>query len=381
MQLVAKTLYGLEGVLADELRDLGARGVKIMTRAVEFEGDLELMYRCNYSLRTALSVLRPIADFRIKRTKDLYNVAKRLHWDDFFSIDQTFSVVPVVHSSLFNHTGYAALVLKDAIVDKFRMIHNRRPSVESNMPDILINLRVSEDFVTISLDSSAVPLYKRGYRKEAADAPINEVLAAGIIKLSGWDGSRRILDPMCGSGTFGIEAAMMSYRIEPGQFRSFYGFMNWGDFDEKLFEKIKNTKKKQLITAPEINCYDRSKEAIRIAANNIRAAGLSAKINTGIADFFASDSKGLKYTIFINPPYGERLTEKDLNEFYSKIGERLKHGYSGSEAWIISSSAEGMKSIGLKPAAKYQLFNGALESVLHKYVLFEGRHKDFKAVS
>ena len=380
MQLVAKTLYGLENVLADELRELGAEGIKTLTRAVEFEGDLELMYRANYSLRTALSILRPITDFRIRRSKDLYNIAKRLPWDDYFSVDQTFSIVPVVHSTLFNHTAYAGLVLKDAIADKFRMKYERRPSVDTEKPDILINLRISEGLVTISLDSSAIPLYKRGYRTESTAAPINEVLAAGIIKLSGWDGSKRFLDPMCGSGTFGIEAAMIAYKIDPGSFRSFFGFMNWPDYDEKLFNKVKNIKKQPVYVSPEISCFDRSKEAIRIAENNIRNAGLSAKINTGINDFFKSDSNDTRYTIFMNPPYGERLSEDDIEKFYSQVGERLKHGYSGSEAWIISSSLEGFKSIGLKPAQKFTLYNGALESRLNKYKLFEGKHKEYKAM-
>lgn len=378
MQLIAKTLYGLENVLADELRELGAGGIKTVTRAVEFEGDKELLYRANYSLRTALSILKPIADFRIRKSKDLYNIANRIQWDDYFDVNQTFSVTPVIHSTLFEHTGYAGLVLKDAIVDKFRSLHNKRPSVDTDKPDIVINLRVAENLVTISMDSSVIPLYKRGYRMESTKAPINEVLAAGIIKLSGWDGSRKFLDPMCGSGTFGIEAALIALKIDPGSFRNYFGFMKWIDYDEKLFNKIKSDNKPESFKIPTISCFDKSKEAIRIASNNIRNAGLSAKINTGIADFFESESDGKKYTIIINPPYGERLSEEHIEEFYSKIGERLKHGYNGSEAYIISSSTEGLKSVGLKPASRITLFNGALESKLNKYLLFQGKRKDFQ---
>lgn len=378
MQLIAKTLYGLENVLADELRELGAGGVKPVTRAVEFEGDQELLYRANYHLRTALSILKPITDFRIRKAKDLYNIANRIQWDDYFDVNQTFAVTPVIHSTLFDHTGYAGLVLKDAIVDKFRSLHNRRPSVDTDKPDISINLRIAENLVTISLDSSVIPLYKRGYRMESTKAPINEVLAAGIIKLSGWDGSRKFLDPMCGSGTFGIEAALIALKIAPGSFRNYFGFMKWNDFDEKLFDKIKSEKKNESFKMPTISCYDKSKEAIRITRDNIRNAGLSAKINTGIADFFESDSDGTRYTIVINPPYGERMSEENIEEFYSNIGERLKHGYMGSEAFIISSSVEGLKSIGLKPSSRLTLFNGALESKLNKYILFQGKRSEFK---
>lgn len=376
MQLIAKSLSGLEEVLADELREIGAEGIKVTTRAVEFQGDKEMMYRANYNLRTALSILKPLTEFRIKSAKKLYSNALRIDWDRYMSVDQTFSIVPVVHSTLFKHTAYAGLVLKDAIADKFRSKYNRRPSVDTRSPDVVFNLRISENNVTISLDSSVTPLFKRGYRIEAARAPINEVLAAGIIKLSGWNGKTPFLDPMCGSGTFAIEAALIANNIPPGRFRSYFGFMDWSDYDESILYKIKQESETLKAEMRDISCSDRSLEALTIARKNIASAGLKKIIKSGMADFFESDSGGRKYTIILNPPYGERLPEDDIEEFYRKTGERLKHGYSGSDVWIITSSISGLKSVGLKPAKKYTLFNGALESKLVKYELFSGRRKD-----
>ncbi len=376
MQLIAKSLFGLEEVLADELRDLGADSIRVTNRAVEFEGDKELMYRANYQLRTALSILKPVMEFRIRSSKNLYSNALRFDWDRFMSVDQTFSIVSVVHSTLFKHTAYAGLVLKDAIVDKFRAKFNRRPSVDTQRPDVVFNLRISENNVTISIDSSVTPLFKRGYRTEATRAPINEVLAAGIIKMSGWNGEGPFLDPMCGSGTFAIEAALIANKIPPGRFRSYFGFMNWSDYDESLLYKIRKDTEFIKPVKGDISCSDRSAEALRIAQKNIASAGLKGIIKAGLSDFFKSDSAGVNYTIIMNPPYGERLSEEDIAEFYRKTGERLKHGYSGSDAWLITSSGVGLKSLGLKPAKKYTLYNGALESKLVKYELFAGKRKD-----
>jgi putative N6-adenine-specific DNA methylase len=376
MQLIAKSLSGLEEVLAAELRDIGAEHISVTTRAVEFDGDKEMMYRANYQLRTALSILKPLTEFRIRSAKNLYSNALRFDWDRYMSVDQTFSIVPVVHSTLFKHTGYAGLVLKDAIADKFRSKYNRRPSVDTQSPDVVFNLRISENNVTISLDSSVTPLFKRGYRTEATRAPINEVLAAGIIKLSGWSGKTPFLDPMCGSGTFAIEAALIANNIPPGRFRSFFGFMNWMDYDESILYKIKQEAKSLTAEKGDISCSDRSPEALTIARKNIANAGMSRIIKSGMADFFDSDSGGRRYTIIMNPPYGERLAEDDIAEFYRKTGERLKHGYSGSDVWIITSSPAGLKSVGLKPSKKYTLYNGALESRLVKYELFAGKRKN-----
>lgn len=376
MKLVAKTLYGLEEVLVRELEGLGVSKINRVNRAVEFEGDIEMIYRTNFSLRTALSILKPVAQFNIGSSKDLYNRSKKIKWDDIMDVSQTFSIIPVVHSNIFNHTGYAGLVLKDAIADYFRFKYNSRPSVDTVNPDIVFNLRVSESSVTVSVDSSVVPLFKRGYRRESAKAPINEVLAAGIILLSGWDGGNTIFDPMCGSGTIPIEAALIAKNIPPGKYRNFFGFMNWRDFDNELFSRVKMTElSKKGYLAPYIRCSDRSHEAIRNARLNIRNAGFAGTIHTDVDDFFKSESSGKEFTIIMNPPYGERLKENDMASFYSNIGERLKHGYSGSTAWIISSNLEAIKSIGLKPSRKYILFNGALESRLLRFDLYSGSRK------
>ena len=239
MKFVSKTLYGLEKVLSEELISLGAVNVHVLNRAVLFEGDMGLLYKVNYCARTALSVLMPVADFRIRSKEDLYKAGTKVEWDRYMNPDDTFSIVPVVNSPHFAHTGYPGLLLKDAIADTFRKKTGRRPSVDTNDPGLLINLHISNDQVTISLDSSVVPLFKRGYRQEQALAPLNEVLAAGILLLSGWNATADLLDPMCGSGTFPIEAGLLACKIPPGKFRKFFGFQKWKDFDEDTFQKVK----------------------------------------------------------------------------------------------------------------------------------------------
>jgi len=375
-KLLAKTLFGLEDVLAGELQDMGAKNISKGRRSVSFHGDKEMLYRANYSLRTALSVLKPLYSFRIERAKDLYQKSMEFPWEDIMGLGQTFSVVPVVNSSIFNHTAYPALVLKDAIADRFRMKSNRRPSVELKEPDMVFNCHISEKDVTISIDSTITPLFKRGYRVYQSEAPLNEVLAAGIIMKSGWDMQLPLLDPMCGSGTLAIEAALMARNIPPGQFRRFFGFMNWPDYDPALFKKVRRDavlKKKSLQTP--VYCKDISSQNIRLCRINIKNAGLEDDIQTEVADFRESDSKEKPYMIIMNPPYGERLDVKNIESLYSDIGERLKHGYPGSTAWIISSNKEALKNIGLKPSRKITLYNGKLEIKLAKYELYSGSKK------
>ena len=375
-KLLAKTLFGLEDVLAAELKDMGAENISKGRRSVSFRGDKEMLYRANYNLRTALSVLKPLCSFKIERAKDLYKKAMEFPWEDIMGLGQTFSVVPVVNSSIFNHTAYPALVLKDAIADRFRMKTNRRPSVELKDPDMVFNCHISEKDVTISIDSTIIPLFKRGYRVHQSEAPLNEVLAAGIIMKSGWDMQMPLLDPMCGSGTLAIEAALMARNIPPGQFRRFFGFMNWPDYDQALFKKVRRDavlKKRSLQTA--VYCKDISSQNIRLCRVNIKNAGLEDDIQTEVADFRESASKEKAYMIIMNPPYGERLDVKDIESLYSDIGERLKHGYPGSTAWIISSNTEALKNIGLKPSRKSTLYNGKLEIKLVKYELYSGSKK------
>ena len=380
MKFVAKTLYGLEKVLSEELISLGAGNVQTANRAILFEGDKSLLYRVNYSVRTALSVLMPIADFRIRSKEDLYKGGSKIEWDRFMDIDDTFSIVPVINSPHFGHTGYAGLIIKDAIADYFRNKTGRRPSVDTTNPRILINLHISNDNVTISLDSSSVPLYKRGYRQEQTVAPLNEVLAAGILLLSGWNVSSTLTDPMCGSGTIPIEAGLIASKIPPGKFRQFFGFQKWKDFDEDLFEKIKIECNSQIGLSPvKIFGSDISEETLKFAKANVARAGLSDVITLEKSDFKDLKSIDEHGYLFLNPPYGLRIKPEEIDMLYGMIGTTLKHNFPGTTAWLITSNKESLKHIGLKPKEKYTLFNGALECVLLKYEMYTGTKKLRKA--
>jgi putative N6-adenine-specific DNA methylase len=380
MRFVAKTLYGLEKVLSDELVILGAGNVQTANRAVLFEGDMSQLYRANYSLRTALSVLMPITDFRIRSKDDLYKGGLKVEWDRFMDPDDTFSIVPVINSTHFGHTGYAALILKDAIADSFRNKTGRRPSVDTSNPRILINLHISNDLVTISLDSSVVPLFKRGYRQEQSVAPLNEVLAAGIILLSGWKVSAALTDPMCGSGTIPIEAGLIACKIPPGKFRQFFGFQRWKNFDEDLFEKIKLECNSQVGVSPvKISGSDISGQTLQHAKANVVKAGLSDVIALKISDFKDLRSADDHGYLFLNPPYGQRIQPEEVDLLYSMIGTTLKHNFSGTTAWLITSNKESLKHVGLKPKEKHILFNGALECTLLKYEMYQGTKKREKS--
>ncbi len=376
MRFVAKTLYGLEHVLASELTDLGGSNVQTANRAVFFEGDKYLLYKANYCSRTALSILFPVTGFRIKSKDDLYRECSRVKWEDYLDEDSTFSVAPVVNSPLFPHTGFAGLVVKDSIADYFRNRSGKRPSVNQHDPDLLINLHISNDRVTVSLDSSVVPLFKRGYRLEQTAAPLNEALAAGILLLSGWDAKTTLLDPMCGSGTIPVEAAMIACRIPPGKFRQTFGFRRWKDFDEVLFEKVKSDCESRIIsTAVKIFASDISPEAVRLAEANIRRAGMGDVIAVNIVDFKDVKPAESNGVVIMNPPYGLRLNPEELDSIYGMIGSTLKHSFSGNTAWLITSNRESLKKVGLKPAQKHILFNGALECLLLKYELYQGSLK------
>ena len=376
MKFVAKTLYGLEKVLSEELISLGAGNVQTANRAILFEGDKSLLYRVNYSVRTALSVLMPIADFRIRSKEDLYKGGSKIEWDRFMDTDDTFSIVPVINSPHFGHTGYAGLIIKDAIADYFRNKTGRRPSVDTTNPRILINLHISNDNVTISLDSSVVPLYKRGYRQEQTVAPLNEVLAAGILLLSGWNVSSTLTDPMCGSGTIPIEAGLIASKIPPGKFRQFFGFQKWKDFDEDLFEKIKIECNSQIGLSPvKIFGSDISEETLKFAKANVARAGLSDVITLEKSDFKDLKSIDEHGYVFLNPPYGQRIQPEEIDLLYGMIGTTLKHNFPGTTAWLITSNKESLKHIGLKPKEKHTLFNGALECILLKYEMYTGTKK------
>jgi putative N6-adenine-specific DNA methylase len=377
MKFIAKTLYGLENVLAEELKTLAASDILVLNRAVAFSGDLKLLYKTNYCLRTALSVLKTVAEFRIRSTNDLYKNSLKVEWDNFLDPDKTFSIIPVINSPFFQHTGYAGLVLKDALADWFREKTGRRPSVNADEPDIVFNLHISNDLVTISLDSTVVPLYKRGYRKEQGSAPMNEVLAAGIVLLSGWNNDTSLLDPMCGSGTIPIEAAMIASGIPPGRFRQFYGFSRWKDYDESLFDQVKKEcVSKDIIQGIKIFGSDISENVLSQAKANIESAGLSDLISVKQSDFRDLEPPDNSGVIIMNPPYGKRISLAENDDLYNMIGSTLKHNFPGYKAWLITSDKESLKQIGLKPALKTTLFNGSLECVLVKYELYQGSKKN-----
>jgi len=379
MRFVAKTLYGLEKVLSEELINLGACEVQTVNRAVLFTGDMNLLYRVNYCVRTALSVLMPIAEFRIRSKEDLYKAGSKIEWDKYLDPDDTLSIVPVINSPHFGHTGYPGLILKDAIVDSFRNKTGRRPSIDSDNPRILINLHISNDQVTISLDSSVIPLFKRGYRQEQSLAPLNEVLAAGILLLSGWKVSASLMDPMCGSGTIPIEAGLIARNIPPGKFRKFFGFQRWKDFDSVLFEKIKLECNSQIRPSPvKISGGDISEQAVGYAISNIEKAGLTDDISIEVSDFKNLRSMDEKGYVFLNPPYGQRIQPEEIDLLYGMIGSTLKHNFPGTTAWLITSNKESLKHVGLKPKEKHVLFNGALECTLLKYEMYQGTKKQEK---
>ena len=376
MKLIAKTLYGLEKVLAGELETLGAADINPVNRAVLFSGDRKFMYRANYCLRTALSVLMQISEFRIRSRDDLYAGARKIKWEKYMDDDYTFSVIPVVKSGIFRHSGFAGLVVKDAIADYFRDKSGRRPSVNTNDPQIIVNLHISNEQVNISLDSSGEPLFKRGYRHEQGPAPLNEVLAAGILKLSGWTGTSSLSDPMCGSGTIPIEAGLLACKVPPGKFRLSFGFMKWKDFDGELFDKIRRECDGKIQKAIcRIYGSDISENAISQAAANTAEAGLADLISLKVADFRNVKSSYSQGYVFINPPYGHRLEPGDLTELYGMIGTTLKHNFTGNTVFILTSCKEALKHIGLRPSQKHILYNGALECSLYKYEIFEGKRQ------
>jgi putative N6-adenine-specific DNA methylase len=373
---VAKTSSGLEQVLANEIKAIGGQNITLANRAVFYDGDLKIIYKSNYLLRTALRVLKEIEFFHFKNVDQFYLKCKDIEWLQYFSVDQSFVIHSTVgNSKEFTNSMFASLKAKDAVADYFRNKLGKRPNVDTENPEIAIDLHIHGDSCTISLDSSGESLHKRGYRINQGEAPLNEVLAAGMIQLAGWSGNSDFLDPMCGSGTLPIEAAMIAYNIPTGKFRKNYAFENWRDFDQLLLDSIKqDTEKKEFIY--NIYASDISGSNLLNAQTNARRALVFNKIKFQISDF-----KDLKLNlnngmIIINPPYGERLKEKDLNELYAMMGERLKHQFAGNNAWILSSSIESFKFVGLKPEARLDLFNGSLKCKYNNYKLFSGKRNE-----
>ena len=373
-KIVVKTFAGLEPVLAMELNGIGAESVTPERRAVSFVGDQSMLYKANFLLRTALKVLKPIAQFRVDKKDDLYARAKSISWSEYMTVGQSFSIENTVQSELFVNSMYVSLKVKDAIADYFRETAGKRPSVGHQDPDIRIHVYLMGNYCEISLDSSGESLHKRGYRMGQGEAPINEVLAAGMILLTGWKGDTDLIDPMCGSGTLLIEAAMIAKSIPAGIYRKSFGFEKWIDFDEQLFSEIYNTDYEKDM-AFQILGSDISVQSCTLARANIKNAGLSKVISIETKDFLELTPPFEQGTIVTNPPYGERLKSKSITELYKSIGDALKQKYAGYTAWIISSSEDGFKSIGLKPSRKIELFNGSLPCSFRCFELFKGTHK------
>lgn len=374
---IAKTISGLEDVLAGELTALGAKDIQNITRAVSFSGDKRLLYEANLWCRTALRILKPLFSFTASTNDELYKNIYDFEWENIFSVDNTFAIDAVVNDSSFNHSHFVSLKVKDAIADRFRAKGGARPSVDTEDPDIKINIHIFKDHCDVSLDSSGESLHKRGYRVAVGLAPLSEVLAAGLILLSGWDGKKNFVDPMCGSGTILIEAAMIAQNIPPGIFKRSFSFMNWKDFDGKLWDQIKREaagKEKEMECR--ITGSDISARAIRNTRGNVIAANMQKAISLQVASFDEFKPPEGNGVMIMNPPYGERIEQEDIVGFYKSFGDSLKKNYGGYDAWIISSDLNAMKFIGLKPTRKIAVFNGPLECRFMKFSIYEGSKKD-----
>ncbi len=374
--MLAKTMYGLEDVLAKELTGLGAENIVKSNRAVEFEGDTELMYKANYWCRTALHILLPISEFYIRREDDLYKKIYNIDWETYLDKKDSLAVDAVVNSSILTHSHYAALKTKDAIVDRFRDKFGIRPNVDVDTPDLRINIYMNKNKCIVSIDSSGYSLHKRGYRKKTGTAPINEVLAAGMILLSEWNGQSNFIDPMCGSGTIVCEAALIANNIPPGYYRKAFGFEKWKNFDNTIWEKVKkDALDLQKEFEYEIIGSDISAESIAIAKENALSAKLHKDIFFEVKPFENQIPPAGGGLMMVNPPYGERIKPEDIIKLYQSIGNTLKNHYQGYQAWIISSDLNALKFIGLKPSKKIDLFNGSLECKFLKFDVYSGSKK------
>ena len=378
-ELIAKTFQGLEEVLAQELIELGANDVQIGRRMVSFSGDQEMMYRANFCLRTAVRVLKPISHFRARNADDVYKAVKEIEWKDILDLDTSFVVDTTVYSTEFRNSKFVAYKVKDAIVDYFMEREGKRPNISVSNPDLRLNIHIAEESCTLSLDSSGESLHLRGYRTATVDAPINEVLAAALIKMSGWKFDCDLIDPFCGSGTILVEAALMARNIYPGVFRRKFGFENWKDFNPELLSSIFDDDSNERTFEHRIIGADINLRAVEAAQANAKAAGVADLITVEqreIRNFTHPESPALLIT---NPPYGERLRPEDLSDIYRTLGEKLKREFQGGEAWVISSREELFDSMRLRPSFKVPLQNGSLDCELRKYVTFEGKLDNFRA--
>lgn len=378
LKIQIKTFFGLEPILAEEIKKLGGRNVEIKNRAVNCEGDLGFLYKINYSSRTALKILVPILEFKAFNQHQFYDKLFKVDWEDFMDVDQSFAIDSTVNSDTFKHSQFVTLKMKDAIVDYFQEKVKKRPNVDSKSPQIKFHLHIDRELVTISLDSSGDALFKRGYRKEQGEAPINEVLASGMLQLAGWDGKGNFLDPMCGSGTLLIEAAMIALDLPAQIFRKRFAFQNWQNYDSELFARIKEVRIGRIKEfTGKIVGYDIDGRMLSAAITNIEAAEMEDIIEVKRQDFFETKKELFPLLMVFNPPYDERISIND-DDFYKKIGDTFKTHYPNTLAWLISSDLEAVKKVGLRPSRKIKLFNGKLETRFLQYEMYEGTKKVHK---
>ena len=375
LQIQIKTFFGLEEVLAEEIKKLGGKNVEIKNRAVNCEGDLGFLYKINYSSRTALKIMIPVLTFKAWDESRFYDKLFAFPWDEYMDVDQTFAIDATVYSERFRHSQFMSQKMKDAIVDYFKFHHRKRPNVDVQDPDIKFHLHIDRELVTILLDSCGDPLFKRGYRKEQGEAPINEVLASGMLQLAGWDGKGNFLDPMCGSGTILIEAAMIAMDLPAQIFRKKFAFQNWKNYDAELFQKIKEVRINRVKEfTVKIVGYDLDSQMLNAAHLNIDAAEMEDVIEVKRQDFFESKKELFPLMMVFNPPYDERISIND-DDFYKKIGDTFKQHYPNTLAWLISADLDAPKKIGLRPSRKIKLFNGKLETRFLQYEMYDGTKK------
>ena len=380
--MLAKTFKGLEEVLAGELIELGANNVQIERRAVSFTGDQRMLYSANFCLRTASRILVPIATFKAKKTDDIYEQVKQIDWAQYMTPRMSFAIDSTVYSDWFRHSQFVTYRVKDALVDWWMEHGGVRPNVQITNPDLYLNVHIGGDIVTIPLDSSGESLHKRGYRAANTQAPINEVLAAGMLLLAGWKGQSDFYDPMCGSGTLLIEAALIARNIAPGIYRKGFAFEKWANFDADLFEEVSSDDSREREFAHKIYGSDAGFYAMQTAIKNVESAGLQRDIvvkQIRIEELRLTDKDTDGALVMTNPPYGERLSkDKNVLQLYQAMGTALKHQFSGATAWIISSNEEALKCVGLRPAKRIHLLNGDLDCLFNQYVLFSGDRKTWK---
>jgi putative N6-adenine-specific DNA methylase len=376
-KMTATTLFGLEDVLAEELKNLGAQDVKEAVRSVSFRGDKGFMYKANIALRTAVRILKPIKICKIYDEEDLYDSIQKIKWENYLDVEGTFAIGAVVNSKNFTtNSHYISLKSKDAVADYFRHKYSKRPNVDLKYPDVKIHIHIQKEWLTVSIDSSGDSLHKRGYRTATNIAPINEVLAAGMVLLSGYTGEENFIDPMCGSGTILIEAAMIANNIPANINRKLFAFEQWKDYDEDLYFTIQESLLKKIRSSHfKIMGFDKAPSAVEKATANVANANLDEFIGVHHVNFFNSKKEVFgNTTILFNPPYGERLNI-DIEEFYKKIGDTLKNNYSGSTAWLITSDTDALKAVGLRTSRRIALKNADLDCKFVKYDLYEGTRK------